>query len=927
MELLGGLGMLGYFFNNKVNQDKLNHNKDKQEKNKPDLNTTNIYSTDNYNKVEKRKAELAKKRFTEKNIVMPYNSNRRSRQDILDSEFSDEDQDVPQGDARHEQGGQSPGIYKQPVEHYGNAQNTNHYGNALNTNHYGNDINLNDPECFIRAGDRLTSLTPINGPIYNDNNKHKNDFLNQFQPLTFDNKGKPVALNSIPSVEADKAREMERNLNYRNNYSSFDQNKDMTFGITDKENFVHNNMKPNFKSATYGDNVQQREQLDILHQRKMEHFTGSANNLDYRPRTERRPLFNPEYTKDSTNPYGTPVMTDVFESRYIPGSEKRNEKLFQEERVTPGLNLGYNEIGKQGFHDTFRVLPRGTNELRTADKPKISYSTCPINGMKGTKGPVPSQVFKRAPVTFRENSVKDNLPSMGYIKAQTARDQFQVENIATVNRGAIETFYQGGAKLYNDQLVPESMKEIVQEANRENFLQAEPSNVIGTDAPNARGFDKSYDPKLTQRMVEQNYIGPAGVNEIGKTYALDLTNATPDATGRNIYNSDRTGGVGNGEYNKIYTYDNKNAIPDINNRNIHNSDRIGGLNNSQFNKNYTLDTKNAIPDINYRNIHNSDRIGGVDNPEYTKPYVYDYYNAIQDLTKRDQHNSERSAGGLGTAELDKNYVLDIYNATQDLTKRDQHKSDRAAGGLGIGEHSKHNVFDELNMIVDATRRDQHKHDIKGGAGNGEFSKGYALDIKNATPDATKRDQHKHDIKGGAGNGEFSKGYAFDTINAIQDPTKRDQHKHNRKGGAGNGEFSKGYALDVKNAIPDATRRDQHKHDRKGGVGFHEFQTSRGAENNSRVNIEREKIAAGRRPTSSKYSKGPTMDGTMVRLVEPIQINRELYPENYDTAERVDPHLTKDKHTLPYQTWHFYSHVDDNLQGNAYVNNIIHKSDY
>ena len=94
-------------------------------------------------------------------------------------------------------------------------------------------------------------------------------------------------------------------------------------------------------------NLNIEDHMSLKDARKMDLFTGSLNNLEWKPKTERRPLFSP--LVGLTHIYGSPVMTSEYESRFIPSRERRNEKPFQETRVTPGLNLGYNEVGKSSY--------------------------------------------------------------------------------------------------------------------------------------------------------------------------------------------------------------------------------------------------------------------------------------------------------------------------------------------------------------------------------------------------------------------------------------------------------------------------------------------------------------------------------------------------------------------------------------------------
>ena len=68
------------------------------------------------------------------------------------------------------------------------------------------------------------------------------------------------------------------------------------------------------------------EDLESIKQ-KLELFTGSSNNPNWRPKVERAPLFSPLI--GASNLYGDPVRTDEYKARYFPGNEKRNELPFQ----------------------------------------------------------------------------------------------------------------------------------------------------------------------------------------------------------------------------------------------------------------------------------------------------------------------------------------------------------------------------------------------------------------------------------------------------------------------------------------------------------------------------------------------------------------------------------------------------------------------
>jgi len=224
-----------------------------------------------------------------------------------------------------------------------------------------------------------------------------------------------------------------------------------------------------------------------------------------------------------------------------------------------------------------------------------------------------------------------------------------------------------------------------------------------------------------------------------------------------------------------------------------------------------------------------------------------------------------------------------------------------------------------------------KYDRAGQIGNSQYAKPQAFDFINGTPDANMRNIHdKTDRAGQVGNSQYSKPQAFDFTNATPDANMRTVHaRTDRAGQMGNSEYSKPQAFDFALAVPDATMRNVHdRTDRAGFVGptFMEKQRSRGDADNMRVNDTKEIIALGREPTTCNYNKGPTIDMTMVQLKEPLVVKRELYPDiKEDTTYKFGTYYTQNRASLDQQSYRFFTFVDENLQGNPYINNVIHRS--
>jgi hypothetical protein len=90
----------------------------------------------------------------------------------------------------------------------------------------------------------------------------------------------------------------------------------------------------------------------------------------------------------------------------VAGTRMNNVFPIEQTRVAPGINDGYNNLGKGGFQQ-FNELqefakPRTTDEMRTANKPKLSYDAPVIPGSHYITQPgVQAPVLKNRPDTFQ----------------------------------------------------------------------------------------------------------------------------------------------------------------------------------------------------------------------------------------------------------------------------------------------------------------------------------------------------------------------------------------------------------------------------------------------------------------------------------------------------------------------------------------------
>jgi hypothetical protein len=184
--------------------------------------------------------------------------------------------------------------------------------------------------------------------------------------------------------------------------------------------FEHNNMVPFF-----GSNLRTTRTDPNSTESIMDNYTGSGSQTIRKK--EQAPLFAPQDNYQWA--HGAPNATDFYLSRQNPSTKMSNVKPFAEQRVAPGIGLGYGTEGGGGFNSGLNArdmyLDKNVDELRVANKPKAGENT-----LLGREGPAVSMITNRGihgnveknrvDTTF-ELSADHMLPAKAYQTSQTAR--------------------------------------------------------------------------------------------------------------------------------------------------------------------------------------------------------------------------------------------------------------------------------------------------------------------------------------------------------------------------------------------------------------------------------------------------------------------------------------------------------------------------
>ena len=203
----------------------------------------------------------------------------------------------------------------------------------------------------------------------------ESSFESMFEPLSIKNGGVVKSMNEAPMNGSIEDPRLKREIDYMEGFSDFNGTK-MDYGVTN--DFTHNNMIPSTSKRDQPlmnyDNFNRR--LDLQ--------TGSSR--DWVPKKEVEKMFAP--TKHGTKGVSKLILNGELDSRYITSHKNNMGNLpFQSKvKVRPGVDGNIQE----GRHNTYRVLPRGIDELRSESNQRLTYEQPVIQS--GKQGRLPSKI-------------------------------------------------------------------------------------------------------------------------------------------------------------------------------------------------------------------------------------------------------------------------------------------------------------------------------------------------------------------------------------------------------------------------------------------------------------------------------------------------------------------------------------------------------
>ena len=204
-----------------------------------------------------------------------------------------------------------------------------------------------------------------------------------------------------------------------NNFNNTIQS--LTGDKINKSDFRHNNMVPYFGAKIRGATADSNLTEAILDNKQgtgSQHFT----------KEETAPLFKPE--ENMNWQHGAPNNSDFYQSRMNESNTMNNVTLWEQQRVAPGLGLGYTTDGQGGFNSSLvsrdMHMPRSVDDLRISENPKITYQYNNPQGPGQRKVQnlgMHGKVEKHLPDKFYQSGPERWLTTTGLEKGQTNRSE------------------------------------------------------------------------------------------------------------------------------------------------------------------------------------------------------------------------------------------------------------------------------------------------------------------------------------------------------------------------------------------------------------------------------------------------------------------------------------------------------------------------
>lgn len=284
------------------------------------------------------------------------------------------------------------------------------------------------------------------------------------------------------------------------------------------EEFTHANMVPFYRGTA------KQNMSDTANRNVLDNYTGSG--YFQQEKREQGPMF--EQRKEPTGvPFGTEIATDFMQDHVVAPTNRAGERPFEQVRVGKGLGQGFTSLPSGGYQQADSLVyarPRSTDELRTANNPKLTYAARTVKGAHFVSVPGKlGEVRKHLPDKFYLN--KDGERNFTTTGANLKATERPIEVLRETTRPETSVEYEGVAKSADfnaTYTVPSTRAPMVKQAGSWGFRNADSTNYADKDTE--KGQNDYGKASIEIRPNERFYTSERG-------QALNLK---PQSTGKGL---------------------------------------------------------------------------------------------------------------------------------------------------------------------------------------------------------------------------------------------------------------------------------------------------------------------------------------------------------------------------------------------------------
>ena len=796
--------------------------------------------------------------------------------------------------------------------------------------------------------------------------ENKPEFFKQFDELTFDNMGDPVAISDSHMTITGVNHSLQRGLDLTNGYSNIYES--LNYNLISKENFTHNNMTPNSSKRDYTTNSEHSS-------RKLEAFTGVSDY--WVPKQEKKHLFEP--MKDLTYVNGMPVMTDYLDDRYLASNKNNMGNLpFQTNvKVRPGLD-GEN---RQGLGTVYRINPRNVDELRGEHNQKISYENKPLETIKKGEVRAPDYNLTRYKLPdFRETHFEDLVSGRSQMEGDRKSGKFTDIN---TQRGDNDINYRGAAYAPNIGEAPSKNKTTFEPSKKQELYNDPTHAVVGVNVKPILQNKESYINRETQRASLQATEIGAAYDINGGSYTIDA-NFVPLTTLRQLMIDGNTNiGITGAQQKANYIFSNDMVLPTTTRETTtHNmvlgakgENNIGSTQHIDNAKTTTKETTlsyrggfaNPIEKIGANQFTDSAKTttkectlsyrGGFANPTEkiganqftdsakttTKETTLAYKGGFANPTEKIGANQFTDSAKTTTKETTLAYKGGFANPTEKIganqftdsakvtIKQTTLHTTPGTNVVGIVPNGYTKDYDDIAKTT--IRQTTENNNYKSNVTSIEAQMGYTRDEKDSTKITIKQTTLYTTPGMNVTGVEAQIGYSRDEKDVAKTTIKQTTENNNYQGHIHGSDNYSGYIKDINDTAKTTIRETTHLQNYTGGLQGNESQTSHMATDNMCIDERREITTYNRTSAGGANLAGPQINKDKIKMNSKKQsvfyvtapsksLDQSVMPSrteayNNNTFENKKPQLTYGD----YRTNNIFINT---LKNNPLVNDIYHQ---